>query len=740
MSPNYLSDLNEQQRAAVMHTEGPLLILAGAGTGKTRVLTSRLAHIIDQKKAFPSNILAVTFTNKAAREMQVRIGNIIGSAIEGMNWLGTFHSIGAKLLRIHAEEANLKSDFTILDTDDQLKVIKEVIKILNIDEKRFPPRYFLSQIENWKNKGLPPEKVAKSEPDIIGHEKSVEVYSSYQKRLSRLNSADFGDLLLLPLKLLMENDSLLHKYQSIFSYTLVDEYQDTNSVQYLLLKLLSQRNLNIACVGDDDQSIYGWRGADVNNILNFEKDFSGAKIIRLEKNYRSTKNILGAARSLISNNKDRLGKELSSYREHDGDKVKIKSLYSAEDEARFVSDEIDTIISKNENLNNTAVLVRASFQMREFEDRFIINSIPYRVIGGPRFYERQEIRDVIAYLQLVVNPNHDLKFERVINTPRRGLGDTTLRKINDAARRDNVSLYDISKKIIDTDELGANPRTQLKSFISMVDSWREKINKVDHITLTELILEDSGYITMWENEKTPNSESRIENIKELIGQLSEFQSLAEFLDHVSLVMDVENDDNTSKVNLMTLHSAKGLEFNYVFMPGMEEGVFPNQRSLDEKGNTGLEEERRLAHVGITRAKKYLFLSYAQNRRVYGNYTQSIASRFLSEIRPEFIEEELIYDTYAQQYSSFSGKNNNQKNYANGRTALERLQATGHFDNLEYDDLTFNQDINISPNQRVFHTKFGYGTVIDCDNDRIEVEFKTGKKIVLASYLELVNND
>ena len=737
MSPNYLSDLNEQQRAAVMHTEGPLLILAGAGTGKTRVLTSRLAHIIDQKKAFPSNILAVTFTNKAAREMQVRIGNIIGSAIEGMNWLGTFHSIGAKLLRIHAEEANLKSDFTILDTDDQLKVIKEVIKILNIDEKRFPPRYFLSQIENWKNKGLPPEKVANSEPDIIGHEKSVEVYSSYQKRLSRLNSADFGDLLLLPLKLLMENDSLLHKYQSIFSYTLVDEYQDTNSVQYLLLKLLSQRNLNIACVGDDDQSIYGWRGADVNNILNFEKDFSGAKIIRLEKNYRSTKNILGAARSLISNNKDRLGKELSSYREHDGDKVKIKSLYSAEDEARFVSDEIDTIISKNENLNNTAVLVRASFQMREFEDRFIINSIPYRVIGGPRFYERQEIRDVIAYLQLVVNPNHDLKFERVINTPRRGLGDTTLRKINDAARRDNVSLYDISKKIIDTDELGANPRTQLKSFLSMVDSWREKINKVDHITLTELILEDSGYITMWENEKTPNSESRIENIKELIGQLSEFQSLAEFLDHVSLVMDVENDDNTSKVNLMTLHSAKGLEFNYVFMPGMEEGVFPNQRSLDEKGNTGLEEERRLAHVGITRAKKNLFLSYAQNRRVYGNYTQSIPSRFLSEIGPEFIEEELIYDGYAQQYSSFSGKNNNQKNYTNGRTALERLKAIGHFDNLEYDDLTFNQDINISPNQRVFHTKFGYGTVIDCDNDRIEVEFKTGKKIVLASYLELV---
>ncbi len=668
-----------------MHTEGPLLILAGAGTGKTRVLTSRLAHIIDQKKAFPSNILAVTFTNKAAREMQVRIGNIIGSAIEGMNWLGTFHSIGAKLLRIHAEAANLKSDFTILDTDDQLKVIKEVIKILNIDEKRFPPRYFLSQIENWKNKGLPPEKVANSEPDIIGHEKSVEVYSSYQKRLSRLNAADFGDLLLLPLKLLKENDGLLHKYQSIFSYTLVDEYQDTNSVQYLLLKLLSQRNLNIACVGDDDQSIYGWRGADVNNILNFEKDFSGAKIIRLEKNYRSTKNILGAARSLISNNKDRLGKELSSYREDAGDKVKIKSLYSAEDEARFVSDEIDTIISKNENLNNTAVLVRASFQMREF-------------------------------------------------------GDTTLRKINDAARRDNISLYDISKKIIDTDELGASPRTQLKSFISMVDSWREKINKVDHITLTELILEDSGYVAMWENEKTPNSESRIENIKELIGQLSEFQSLAEFLDHVSLVMDVENDENTSKVNLMTLHSAKGLEFDYVFMPGMEEGVFPNQRSLDEKGNTGLEEERRLAHVGITRAKKYLFLSYAQNRRVYGNYTQSIPSRFISEIAPEFIEEELIYDAYTQQYSSFSGKNNDQKNYTNGRTALERLQAIGHFDNLEYDDLTFNQDINISPNQRVFHTKFGYGTVIDCDNDRIEVEFKTGKKIVLASYLELVNND
>ena len=740
MSPNYFSDLNEQQKAAVMHTEGPLLILAGAGTGKTRVLTSRLAHIIDQRKVFPSNILAVTFTNKAAREMQMRIGNIIGSAIEGMNWLGTFHSIGAKLLRIHAEKANLKNDFTILDTDDQLKVIKEVIKILNIDEKRFPPRYFLSQIENWKNKGLLPEKVAKSESDIIGHEKSIDVYDSYQKRLSRLNSAYFGDLLLLPLKLLEENDSLLHKYQSIFSYTLVDEYQDTNSVQYLLLKLLSQKNLNIACVGDDDQSIYGWRGADVNNILNFEKDFSGAKIIRLEKNYRSTKNILGAARSLISNNKDRLGKELSSYKEDDGDRVKIKSLWNAEYEARFVSDEIDAIISKNEDLNNTAVLVRASFQMREFEDRFIINNIPYRVIGGPRFYERQEIRDVIAYLQLVANPNHDLKFERIINTPRRGLGETTLRKINDAARRDDVSLYDISKKIMDTDELGSNPRTQLKSFISMIDGWREKINKIDHITLTELILEDSGYIAMWENEKTPNSESRIENIKELVGQLSEFQSLAEFLDHVSLVMDVENDNNTSKVSLMTLHSAKGLEFDYVFIPGMEEGVFPNQRSLDEKGNAGLEEERRLAHVGITRARKYLFLSHAQSRRVYGNYVQSIPSRFLSEIGPEFIEEELIYDGYTQQYSTFPDKNNNQKNYTDGRSALERLQAIGHFDNLEYDDLTFNQDINISPNQRVFHTKFGYGTVIDCDNDRIEVEFKTGKKIVLASYLELVNND
>ena len=740
MSPNYFSELNDQQKAAVLQTDGPLLILAGAGTGKTRVLTSRLAHIIDQKKAFPSNILAVTFTNKAAKEMQVRIGNIIGNAIEGMNWLGTFHSIGAKLLRIHAEEANLKSDFTILDTDDQLKVIKEVIKSLNIDEKRFPPRYFLSQIENWKNKGLPPEKVADRELDIIGHEKSIDVYASYQKRLARLNSADFGDLLLSPLELLKKNEDLLNKYQSIFSYILVDEYQDTNSVQYLLLKLLSQRNLNIACVGDDDQSIYGWRGADVNNILNFEKDFDNAKIIRLEKNYRSTKNILGAARSLISNNKDRLGKELTSYKKDEGDKVKIKSLWNAEDEARYVSDEIDTIISNNENLNNTAILVRASFQMREFEDRFIINSIPYRVIGGPRFYERQEIRDVIAYLQLVINPNHDLKFERVVNTPRRGLGDTTLRKINDAARRDNISLYDISKKIIHTDELGANPRTQLKSFISMIDNWREKIGKIDHITLTELILEDSGYIAMWENEKTPNSESRIENIKELIGQLSEFQSLAEFLDHVSLVMDLENDENTSKVNIMTLHSAKGLEFDYVFMPGMEEGVFPNQRSLDEKGNVGLEEERRLAHVGITRAKKYLFLSHSQNRRIYGNWTQSIPSRFLSEIAPQFIEEEMIFNGYNQKHSSFLENTYSKNSNTTNQTALERLKAIGHFDNLEYEDLTFNQDINISPNQRVFHTKFGYGKVIDCDNDRIEVEFKTGRKIVLASYLELVNND
>ena len=744
MNTDYLSYLNEQQKAAVLHTEGPLLILAGAGTGKTSVLTSRLAHIINKKLAFPNNILAVTFTNKAAKEMQLRIGNIIGKAVEGMNWLGTFHSIGTKLLRMHAELVDLKSDFTILDTDDQLKVIKEVIKLLDIDEKQFPPRLFLSFIDQCKNKGLTPERV-KTEIDLdFIHEKSIEVYKNYQQRLKTLNSADFGDLLMLPLQILIKNKAILDKFQSTFKYILVDEYQDTNTVQYLLLRILSQKNRNIACVGDDDQSIYGWRGADVNNILNFEKDFYGSKIIRLEKNYRSTVNILGAARSLIANNIDRLGKELSSSSDDIGEKVKLVSVWSAEDEAIFISDEIDRKLISKIDLDQISILVRASFQMREIEDRLILNSIPYRVIGGPKFYERQEIRDVIAYLQLLLNQNHDLKFERILNVPKRGLGETTIRMLNDASKIYNLSLFDVSKKLIQTDELKPQQRTQLSGFIAMIENWKQKLNELDHVTLTELILEDSGYIEMWEKDKTPTSLTRIENIKELVGQIAEFNSLHEFIEHISLVLEVENDQSSSKVSLMTLHSAKGLEFDCVFMPGLEEGIFPNQRSLDEKGNSGLEEERRLAHVGMTRAKKYLYIIHSQNRRVYGNWMQSIPSRFISEISREFIDDASTLsgtsiNTYVNGIQNTSAFDYQKKKLS----AIDRLKAAGHFNNnIEaIEEISDYNNVSVLQNQRVFHTKFGYGIVIDNENDRVEVDFdKAGKKIVLSSYLEVVKND
>jgi len=744
MNTDYLSYLNEQQKAAVLHTEGPLLILAGAGTGKTSVLTSRLAHIINKKLAFPNNILAVTFTNKAAKEMQLRIGNIIGKAVEGMNWLGTFHSIGTKLLRMHAELVGLKSDFTILDTDDQLKVIKEVIKLLDIDEKQFPPRLFLSFIDQCKNKGLTPERV-KTEIDLdFIHEKSIEVYKNYQQRLKTLNSADFGDLLMLPLQILIKNKAILDKFQSTFKYILVDEYQDTNTVQYQLLRILSQKNRNIACVGDDDQSIYGWRGADVNNILNFEKDFYGSKIIRLEKNYRSTVNILGAARSLIANNIDRLGKELSSSSDDIGEKVKLVSVWSAEDEAIFISDEIDRKLISKIDLDQISILVRASFQMREIEDRLILNSIPYRVIGGPKFYERQEIRDVIAYLQLLLNQNHDLKFERILNVPKRGLGETTIRMLNDASKIYNLSLFDVSKKLIQTDELKPQQRTQLSGFIAMIENWKQKLNELDHVTLTELILEDSGYIEMWEKDKTPTSLTRIENIKELVGQIAEFNSLHEFIEHISLVLEVENDQSSSKVSLMTLHSAKGLEFDCVFMPGLEEGIFPNQRSLDEKGNSGLEEERRLAHVGMTRAKKYLYIIHSQNRRVYGNWMQSIPSRFISEISREFIDDAstlsgTTINTYGNGIQNTSAFDYQKKKLS----AIDRLKAAGHFNNnIEaIEEISDYNNVSVLQNQRVFHTKFGYGIVIDNENDRVEVDFdKAGKKIVLSSYLEVVKND
>tara|TARA_Y100000590_G_scaffold462979_1_gene628536 strand:+ start:461 stop:2674 length:2214 start_codon:yes stop_codon:yes gene_type:complete len=737
MTNDYLNKLNDSQKEAVLHSDGPLLILAGAGTGKTRVLTSKLAHIINTKQSFPSNILAVTFTNKAAKEMQSRIGNIIGGAVEGMNWLGTFHSIGAKILRYHSELAELRSDFTILDTDDQLKLIKEVIRMEDIDEKKFPPRFFLSFIEGWKNKGLMPNEISAYPIEIFGKGKSTSIYENYQARLQRLNCVDFGDLLLLPLHILKTNDEILNKYQKLFKYILVDEYQDTNTVQYLLLRILSQKNNNIACVGDDDQSIYGWRGADLNNILNFEKDFENARVIRLETNYRSSKNILGAARSLISHNKDRLGKELKSCDDDLGDKVKIRTLWSAEDEANFISEEIENIQHSGKSLNNIAILVRASFQMREFEDKFILKNIPYRVIGGPRFYERQEIRDVIAYLQIALNPDNDIKFERIVNTPKRGIGATTIRLLNDTSKKINTSLYEASKKILETDELKPQTKNQLKNFIKLIEGWNNKIDKIDHVASAALILEESGYINMWENDKSPTSETRIENIKELIGQMSEFSSMTDFLEHVSLVLEIENNDNIDKVSIMTLHSAKGLEFEMVFLPGMEDGVFPNQKSLDEKGNIGLEEERRLAHVGLTRAKNNLVLTNACRRRIFGSWSPSIPSRFLSEISDEFIDQEILYSNQIIENKLYEQL----EDTTHKISALDRLQAAGYIVENDYEELQTEVNRITDIGQRVFHIKFGYGIILSIDIDRVEVNFeKAGKKIVLASFLEIVNNE
>jgi ATP-dependent DNA helicase UvrD/PcrA len=686
---SYLAGLNPEQRLAVETLDGPVLVLAGAGTGKTRVLTVRIAHILSLGRARPSEILAVTFTNKAAREMKARVGDIVGHVVEGMPWLGTFHSIGVKIMRRHAELVGLKPDFTILDVDDQIRLLKQLLEAENIDEKRWPARVLAMMIDGWKNRGLTPDQVPAGEAAAFANGKGLKLYRAFQERLKILNAADFGDLLLENIRLFREQPEVLRQYQARFKFILVDEYQDTNVAQYLWLRLLAQssrsepqrRGLvlrdaalraapqdegngpvqastphpeearsavskdeaeaprlpkNICCVGDDDQSIYGWRGAEVDNILRFEHDFPGATVIRLERNYRSTGHILAAASHLIAHNEGRLGKTLRTDDEP-GEKVAVTGAWDSEEEARAVGEEIEQLQRGGHSLNEIAILVRASFQMREFEDRFVTLGLPYRVIGGPRFYERAEIRDALAYLRVVNSPADDLAFERIVNVPKRGLGDATVQLLHDHARKRRVPLTEAARAVIATDELKPKPRGALRGLIDSIDRWRAQREALPHTELAEIILDESGYTEMWQKDRSADAAGRLENLKELIRSMEEFENLQGFLEHISLVMDNEKAAEADAVNIMTLHSAKGLEFDTVFLPGWEEGVFPNQRTLDDQGRAGLEEERRLAHVGLTRARKRAKIYFATNRRMHGLWQTNIPSRFLDELPEAHVE-------------------------------------------------------------------------------------------------------
>ncbi|MBX3505722.1 MAG: UvrD-helicase domain-containing protein [Parvibaculum sp.] len=749
MRAPYLEGLNAEQREAVESLDGPVLVLAGAGTGKTRVLTTRLAHLLATRRAWPGQILAVTFTNKAAREMHERIGALIGGAVEGMQWLGTFHALGAKMLRRHAELAGLRSDFTILDADDQQRLMKQIIQAEGIDEKRWPARQLAAHIDGWKNRGLTPEKVPAGEAQAFANGKGGELYAAYQARLKVLNAADFGDLLLEVLRIFQEHPEVLAEWQSRFKYMLVDEYQDTNVAQYLWLRLLAQKHKNICCVGDDDQSIYGWRGAEVDNILRFEKDFPGAKVIRLERNYRSTSNILGAASGLIAANEQRLGKTLwTEANDNEGEKIKIASYWDGEEEARAVAEEVEQLQRQGHLLRDMAILVRASFQMREFEDRFINLGIPYRVVGGPRFYERAEIRDASAYLRLIAQPDDDLAFERIVNRPRRGIGDVALQTVHRLARAENTSLYRASKMIVTTEELKPAARRALAGFIEMMERWRALVTGMPHTELAQIVLDESGYTEMWQNDKSADAPGKLENLKELIRSMEHFETLAGYLEHISLVMEIEQNETADKINLMTLHSAKGLEFDTVFLPGWEEGLFPHQRSLDENGIAGLEEERRLAYVGITRAKKRALISFAANRRVHALWQSSIPSRFVDELPKHHVEvtESAMAGSSYQNY----GQSRFAQDFARGSDysspGWRRAQANAEIRTKPpayeaHAELVATSDpsaASYGKGERVFHQKFGYGHVTEIDGNKLTVEFdKAGRKKVIDSFLERV---
>ena len=649
---DYLINLNNSQKEAVLHLDGPLLIVAGAGSGKTKVLTSRIAHIIKEKKAFPNQVLAVTFTNKAAKEMQNRVSSILGSSAVGLSWLGTFHSICAKLLRKHASAANLNSNFTIIDSDDQIRLIKNICKAENIDIKQLSPRFILAIIDRWKNKGYYPSEVIINKKDI--YEKTIlPLYKIYQQKLTDLNSCDFGDLILHTVKILINNPDIRKIYSKNFKYILVDEYQDTNYIQSQWLNLLSEKNKNICCVGDDDQSIYSWRGAEIKNFLEFDKVYENTKVIKLEQNYRSSQNILSVASNLISNNHNRVGKILTTNME-DGDLVKLNCFKNGKDEAIGVSDEIEKRIKKKFSFNNIAILVRAIFQTREFEERFLKIGMPYRILGGTKFYERAEIKDCVAYLRLIHQEKDDLSFERIVNNPKRSIGDSTIKSIHKFSKESNLNLERASKKMLEQNLIKPKAKIGLSLFINNLNKWRNDliIQKSNHVKLLQTVLDESGYSAMLKNKKDLDNENRLENIKELLSAMKEFDNLESFLEHVSLATSVDQEWEGEKINMMTMHAAKGLEFDVVFLPGWEEGLFPHQKSIEEKGQNGLEEERRLAYVGITRAKKKAIISFSMNRFYQGDWIDSMASRFIDELPEKNLEKNSFFDEDINQEDDF----------------------------------------------------------------------------------------
>jgi DNA helicase-2/ATP-dependent DNA helicase PcrA len=824
-TPPYLVGLNPEQRAAVETLDGPLLVLAGAGTGKTRVLTTRIVHILSLGRARPSEILAVTFTNKAAREMKQRIGEMVGESVEGMPWLGTFHAIGVKILRRHAELVGLKANFTILDADDQLRLMKQVLEAGNIDEKRWPARLLAGLIDGWKNRGLSPDQVRPGEAAAFADGNGIKLYAAYQARLKTLNAVDFGDLLLENIRLFREHADVLRQYQNRFRFILVDEYQDTNVAQYLWLRLLGQsvasppppegeraarlsrpggddscaavaphpavpaedgpglrrfdpeegsRARNVCCVGDDDQSIYGWRGAEVDNILRFEKDFPGAKVIRLERNYRSTAHILAVASHLIAHNEGRLGKTLRT-ESGAGEKVTVTSAWDSEEEARIVGEEIENLRRNGHSLDEIAILVRASFQMREFEDRFVTLGLPYTVVG-PRFYERAEIRDALAYLRCVNSDSDDLAFERIINVPKRGLGNATIKILHNRARAADISLIAATRAVIATDELKPKPRQALRDLLAAFDRWRARAAAVPHTELAEIVLDESGYTEMWQNDRSADAAGRLENLKELVRSMEEFENLQGFLEHISLVMDTDTADGGERVSVMTLHSAKGLEFDTVFLPGWEEGLLPHQRSLDDGGRAGLEEERRLAHVGLTRARKRAKIYFVSHRRVRGMWAATVSSRFIDELPEPDVEVEESrgafggftgygnvggsrfddMETFASTYSTpgwqrakarggFGGESGSTESSTGGVRGAgassngTRARARGPM-TIE-GELVAKSTGAVSPftiGDRVFHQKFGNGNVVHVEGNKLTIAFdKAGEKKVVDIFVARV---
>jgi DNA helicase-2/ATP-dependent DNA helicase PcrA len=770
---DYLADLNPAQREAVLASDGPVLMLAGAGTGKTKALMARIAHLIATQRAQAHQILAVTFTNKAAREMKNRLAAPPFNLPEPLRWMGTFHSVSVKILRRHAELVGLKSNFTILDTDDQLRLLKQLIQAANIDEKRWPPRLLAGIIDTWKNRALTPDRVPASEASAFNN-RGTELYEQYQDRLKSLNATDFGDLLLHCVTIFQRHPDVLQQYQRWFRYILVDEYQDTNVAQYLWLRLLAQGHRNICCVGDDDQSIYGWRGAEVGNILRFEADFPGAHVVRLEQNYRSTAHILAAASGVIAANADRLGKTLWTAGEQ-GEKVRLIGHWDGEEEARWIGEEIEAAQRGRRaidpvSLNEIAILVRASHQMRAFEDRFLTIGLPYRVIGGPRFYERQEIRDAMAYFRLAVSPEDDLAFERVVNLPKRGLGDKAQQDIQREARAHGLPLLEGARSLIARGGIGGKGAGQLRGFVEGVDRWHAALvgarttppedaliepllpdtppaNDLNHVRLAEIILEESGYVSMWQNDKTPEAPGRLENLKELVKALEQFDSLQGFLEHVSLIMENDTEEAVEKVSIMTLHAAKGLEFPVVFLPGWEEGLFPSQRSMDESGKKGLEEERRLAYVGITRAEELCTISFASNRRVYGQWQSQLPSRFIDELPARHVEVLTAPSLYGGGYGaaapSYGAALEDRATKADvyNSPGWKRMQDRGAQRPMtqprESRHMTIDAEAVSSfvTGERVFHQKFGYGEIIAIEGDKLDVEFDhAGSKKIVARWV------